>query len=111
VHPAAEIVRDAAETLAGAVTRGDGVRVPRAGLDAFPANAFNAALTLLTEAQRCLDLGVGGGTSAVAEAMVRIREASDAIDSTRGFVRWMPADVVHARADTLRRLDQITVRW
>jgi hypothetical protein len=113
-HPAVEIVRNAAETLDAAL--GDGGRASsEQSLDAFPAAAFDSARTLLHEAQRYLDARTEAGAPstavAVAEAMKRVREASNEIESTRGFVRWMPRDLVIARADALRLLDRLTGRW
>jgi hypothetical protein len=110
-HPAAEIVRNAAETLTASLSAGDASRASRPELDEFSADALDSALKLLAEAQDYLSAGVAGGVSAVAEAMSRVREASNAIDSTRGFVRWMPREVVHARADALQLLGDVTDRW
>jgi hypothetical protein len=109
-HPATEIVQRAAEELRGAVFRDDRQDGARSDLDEFPAEAFDRALTLLKEAEDCLDATLEDQSS-VGEAMKRVREASDAIESTRGFVRWMPQEVVYARADALRLLDRLTGRW
>jgi hypothetical protein len=110
-HPAAEIVRDAVEALDGVLTVPDAARVWPDGLDRFPADALNSALSLLAEAQGHLTANVETRMAAVVDAMACVRKAIDAIESTRGFVRWMPPEVVGARADALRLLDQVTSRW
>jgi hypothetical protein len=109
-HPATPFVRDAVRTLNAALSAGDAHHASRINL-AFPTESLRFALRLLTEAQDDLTAGASAHMSTVVQAMARIREASNAIESTRGFVRWMPAEVVDARADALQLLDQVTRRW
>ena len=107
-HPAGlEAGRAADELRAVLVVSEEGARHE---LDQYSADALEHALALLLSARDRLtngerDLGV------VAAAIDEIREASDAIESTRGLVRWMPHEVVLARADALRILDRVTGRW
>ncbi len=108
-HPAAEVAKRAADEL-NAVLSGEPSGL-RQDLDQFAADALRQAIALLDQAQASLRNGSIGDSSAVAEALESIREASDAIESTRGLVRWMPNDVVYARADALRLLDHATGRW
>lgn len=109
-HPAADIVQSAVQELraVGLNDGGNGDDVQT--LDEFSARAFRHAFVLLTEAQEHLQ-GSGTDRDAVVEAMKRVRDASYAIESTRGLVRWMPQEVVYARADVLRLLDRLTGRW
>lgn len=109
-HPAVTRVRQAADELQTALFLGDGVNVRRQDLDGFAADALDRARRLLAEAENCFVEAPQGSSSGVAEAMRWVREASDAIESTRGLVRWMPQEVVYARADALRILDGLTGR-
>lgn len=109
-HPAVDSVRRAAEELHTVLFPAEGRRSQRQDLDEFAAQALDQAIQRLGEAEHFLRTGPQGSGAAVAEAMRRVREASDAIESTRGLVRWMPPDVVHARADALRLLDRLTGR-
>jgi hypothetical protein len=106
-HPAGLEAGRAAEELRAVLAPGEGMREE---LDAYSADALDRALELLISAQDRLTNGERD-LMVIAEAIGEIREASDAIESTRGLVRWMPHEVVLARADALRILDGVTGRW